>query len=61
MKMYLTSVVGILLPLPFLAPRGICTRAPIGIHLHVQLSLPSRQLVILRLLFTPQGMPLGVG
>lgn len=53
-----TSIGCLLFSFPLLAPLRISPRRPIGIELHVQLSFPPRQLVILGLLLASERMPL---
>lgn len=55
-----TSIVRVLLALAFFASRCICARAPVRVHLHVQLTLASRQLIVLGLLFAAERVPLFV-
>lgn len=54
----LTSIGVFLLALPLLAARGVGARRPVGIELHVQLTLTTRQLVVLGLLVPAQRVPL---
>lgn len=44
-----TSIIGLLLALPLLAAVGVCAGRPIRVELHVQLSLPPGQFIILGL------------
>lgn len=53
-----TSISGVLFALPLLATSGISARRPVGVKLHVQLALASRQLIVLGLLFPAQRVPL---
>lgn len=48
----------VLFALPLLSSVGICAGRPVRVQLHVQLSLPSRQLIILGLFLSPQRVPL---
>lgn len=43
----------VLFALPLLSSVGICAGRPVRVQLHVQLSLPSRQLIILGLFLSP--------
>lgn len=54
-----TSVVRILFAFPLLAAaRRIRARTPVGVHLHVQLALASRQFVVFGLFLATQSVPL---
>lgn len=53
-----TSIAGVLFAFALLAAGGIRARTPVRVHLHVQLALAARQLIVFGLLFASEGVPL---